>query len=715
MKLLSAYIENFGKICKQDILFNENLTSFCYENGYGKTTIATFIRVMFYGMASYKTSSKFNDREHYFPFDGGKYGGNLTFENDGKIYKIVRFFDKKSEVRDEVTLYENDVQIPLVESLGKWVFGVDEASFSRTLYFDEPSAISKTSSDVTFKLTGIVEGEDEDGFENAVANLDKALKKLKRTGRKGELFDIADKILNLKAEIENLKQIDASLEAKYEKRKELLSKLSVLEEELKRVSAQKIKENDFLTYEGYLADAHKVKSQIEQVKQDYEQGFPTAGEISELLACVEKIAELNAKKPLVDIANSDLNKLESLRVAFAGGVPSDSDLEAVKADINHHNDLKNSKKQPNFPLLIMGVAEIAVSIVLVLLSMYWGLIFTGLGITFILLSFIVNGKSQGSSDEALKKAKGYLEKFGVFNPNLLEGVYELKSKKSEYERLLGEIAKKSDQLKGINEELNASKSFINGVLTKYKIIPAVNIKEQINGIASDVSFIRQKELDYKTLIQRAESFKAEKSLDKKPENFSNYDDVKNKINELIEEIKGVEREIKNAEDDVEALLDKQNELSSLIEEQEELNKRYKILTLTLEYLQKSEESLKARYINPVKNTFVAYADKLLKVLGEKVIMDKNFELYFERSGENKSREYLSAGQKVLCDMCLRLALLDNMYGSNSPFIILDDPFITLDEANLKKALELLKELANDRQIVYFTCHSDRRPLAPTIE
>ncbi|MBO5852140.1 MAG: hypothetical protein J6R29_07395, partial [Clostridia bacterium] len=106
-------------------------------------------------------------------------------------------------------------------------------------------------------------------------------------------------------------------------------------------------------------------------------------------------------------------------------------------------------------------------------------------------------------------------------------------------------------------------------------------------------------------------------------------------------------------------------------------------------------------------TFVSSADKLEKVLGEKVSMDKNFMVFFEKSGENKSREYLSAGQSVLCDLCLRLALIDNMYKDAIPFIVLDDPFATLDEKHIGNALSLLKLLSGDRQIIYFTCHESR--------
>ena len=80
MILLSCYIENYGKLSKKNIDFQKDLTVFCEENGYGKTTLVSFLKAMFYGLPSYKTSSKgFPERQHFYPFNGGKFGGSLEF------------------------------------------------------------------------------------------------------------------------------------------------------------------------------------------------------------------------------------------------------------------------------------------------------------------------------------------------------------------------------------------------------------------------------------------------------------------------------------------------------------------------------------------------------------------------------------------------------------------------------------------------------------
>ncbi|HEV7809875.1 MAG TPA: hypothetical protein VGO64_04685, partial [Candidatus Limnocylindrales bacterium] len=45
-------------------------------------------------------------------------------------------------------------------------------------------------------------------------------------------------------------------------------------------------------------------------------------------------------------------------------------------------------------------------------------------------------------------------------------------------------------------------------------------------------------------------------------------------------------------------------------------------------------------------------------------------------------------------------------GDRRPPLIFDDPFVTLDDSRAMRALELLRDLANDFQVIYLTT-SDR--------
>ena len=91
MRLLNCQIENFGKLQNLELYFQDGLNVFLRENGFGKSTLAAFIRVMFYGLSGErKAQDSDNERKKYRPWQGGSFGGSLCFAlDDGRCYRIT--------------------------------------------------------------------------------------------------------------------------------------------------------------------------------------------------------------------------------------------------------------------------------------------------------------------------------------------------------------------------------------------------------------------------------------------------------------------------------------------------------------------------------------------------------------------------------------------------------------------------------------------------
>ena len=51
--------------------------------------------------------------------------------------------------------------------------------------------------------------------------------------------------------------------------------------------------------------------------------------------------------------------------------------------------------------------------------------------------------------------------------------------------------------------------------------------------------------------------------------------------------------------------------------------------------------------------------------------------------------------------------MDALFEGEQPFLILDDPFVDFDDMHLQEARKLIKEIAKNKQIIYFVCHSSR--------
>ena len=82
MKLIKCHIENFGKLSDFTYDFTDGCNTVCEENGWGKSTLAAFLRVMLFGFRNEgKRDPLENERKRYSPWQKGVYGGELQFES----------------------------------------------------------------------------------------------------------------------------------------------------------------------------------------------------------------------------------------------------------------------------------------------------------------------------------------------------------------------------------------------------------------------------------------------------------------------------------------------------------------------------------------------------------------------------------------------------------------------------------------------------------
>ena len=84
----------------------------------------------------------------------------------------------------------------------------------------------------------------------------------------------------------------------------------------------------------------------------------------------------------------------------------------------------------------------------------------------------------------------------------------------------------------------------------------------------------------------------------------------------------------------------------------------------------------------------------------------DIDVFAPERGDWVDVESLSQGTLDLVYLAARLGLVRLVTGDRRPPLIFDDPFVTLDDARAGRALELLRDIARDFQIIYLTT-SDR--------
>ena len=86
----------------------------------------------------------------------------------------------------------------------------------------------------------------------------------------------------------------------------------------------------------------------------------------------------------------------------------------------------------------------------------------------------------------------------------------------------------------------------------------------------------------------------------------------------------------------------------------------------------------------------------------------NFSIRIIENTISHDLEYYSRGYKDLFDLCFRFAIIDTIFKTNTPFVILDDPFVNIDDNKLNSIISSLKELSKEYQIIYMTCSNNRK-------
>lgn len=72
MKLISMHVDDFGGLHQYDYTFGDGLNVVLHDNGWGKTTMAAFLKAMLYGYDTRRSKDiTENDGDSYLPWQGG--------------------------------------------------------------------------------------------------------------------------------------------------------------------------------------------------------------------------------------------------------------------------------------------------------------------------------------------------------------------------------------------------------------------------------------------------------------------------------------------------------------------------------------------------------------------------------------------------------------------------------------------------------------------
>ena len=325
MRITQIYIENFGKHSKIRYTFQQNITQFLEQNGFGKTTFAAFLKAMFYGLPTIRQNTKeFNDRQHYAPFNGGKFGGNITFIHNEQEYTIERFFDQKSETKDSLKVYCNNKEYNgFTEEIGKELFDLDRESFERTTFITADILDSMTTADIQTKLRQFINNTTaECNITTALSQLEKEKKEYKfNKGKGGKIYDLTCRKQACQHMLENLEETANKLEEQYLQYNQLKLELEQMTDNIEVTS----KLERYAEYQNKINELH---NQLKAMQLEFQNGLPTFEEFETLKVYANKLLQLETMLQQTPFSQAKVDRLQQLQSEL-NPIPSREKLEEV--------------------------------------------------------------------------------------------------------------------------------------------------------------------------------------------------------------------------------------------------------------------------------------------------------------------------------------------------------------------------------------------------
>lgn len=752
MRLIECYIENFGIYHEYQTKFDRGLDCRVSENGSGKTTLTAFILAMLYGMPdTRKQSLSENERKKYSPWQGGAFGGSLTLEVNGKLYTVERFFGSKPS-DDSFTLRDTlrgTVSEDFSERIGEELFGIDRDGFLRTVYLSEKNlSLQNENKSISAKLSDLV-GVDGDvgGFDDAIALLDDRRKFYYKKSGRCEISNTRMALADKRAELDG---INGRLSGASERAEALAlasARRQTLEDERRALGEELVKtteENRIkLNYERYselLAKYESYERKKKELLEFFGGNIPTAKEIDEMrFAKLE--SERIEREEAIDEGGNDNSKYSSLSFEAIASLDRaaaelsslDEDITRLGAEVEEEKAKLTEKKR----ISAKSVFTLSLGACLTLLGIILGFsepilflvaIIGAITLTFgtvMAISDKSNRENGGASAEAALKlavaeeraAKiramlyGFCREFGESDEDVQASLTKIKEG---YTRYYTENLSRASGREGREIRLASARSQKERVaefLSRYEISapdPFLYLSERVSEWSVTCT-------EYEKARCDCERFRQENDIGIGREISAVKDGaelgviITQKEEELKEAREEYARQRRLAESDS-ADLERRDELTAeiaLLEDKlEEYIKTLEVIQGAMHYLEKAVGDMTARYIGKTEESFKKY-ERALGGSGGSFAVGTDFTVTKNEHGAARSEESYSRGTKDLLALSMRLALIDSLYENESPFIILDDPLIALDDARIKDGAKLLRELSKERQILYFTCSKSR--------
>lgn len=732
MILTKLEIKAFGNLRDLTLEPGEGVNLLQAPNESGKSTLAAFLKFIFYGLGKSAVKGELAERERYIPWESESAAGSAELMHEGKLYRIERTVTPgaRGARAETLSVLELPQGSPVEGDPAELFLGVPETVFRRSAFVSQSEAAKMGGGELQEAIENILFSADEE------TNTKKALKKLEearvlllyKNEKGGKIYDLRQeeealdgRLGKAKSDGDRVRAMEATL----------TEQTGFLEEKRKRCreAESQIRHTDALRRLRQVDAAREAEDAVSAAEEDWAKLRAENGGRSLTKTDLEALDKLDEdyrrEKATAEEAAATGAELEK-EISEAGELP---DLKTGRALLEQGRETEAKGKTLRvFGVILMALAALAgAAAAFLLLSK----VFTTAGIAAAVAAFCLLGAGLALLLVGLKKRRAALAgyaSFGAGDAGDLADLLAVGEEKAEALHLLEAERKAAARreetasarqtevfaaAKKLLRELDpnripADPTAIAGALRdlreRYDAEGRAYAKIEAAKATAAALRIDCSEAEETTLreLLATDGIDGELGSDAYDELKRNYNFERQTARMIDEKIKETERQLTELRVRAEDPGKIAGQILSVREERAKLEKLLGGYQLAREKLEEASDNLR-RSVSP---TLTGYASHFMEsATGGRygqLLVDEKLGLRFRFDGQTREAGYLSGGTADLAYISLRMALVELLHGEKRPPLVFDESFSRLDDARLETVLRALA--AYPGQIFLLTSH-----------
>lgn len=689
----------FGKLNHATLTLEPGLNIITAPNEWGKSTWCAFLVAMLYGLDTRAKTTKntLADKERYAPWSGAPMAGRIDLNWNGRDITIERSTKRRIPL-GEFKAYETASGLPVTEltaaNCGQVLLGVEQSVFRRAGFIKHADLPVTQDEALRRRLNALVTTGDDSGAADKLAASLKDLRNKCRYNRSGLLPQAEAQRDELENKLEELENLDAQSKKLRQQLDELKQMLKQLYNHQQTLAYHKMQEQT--------ARAAQAQSVLEQTRQE-----------------LKTLEEICAKLPPREEVDVKVRELRSFREQWTAiqleermapaepvqpqmedpftGMTAEAAREMVRQDAKTYVAVAGSKA-PGI-LIVVGIFGLLAAAGLVYLRAHLYAGIAGAAGAVALLWGIFEKFSMK------KQVKNLLEKYGDGN----------------WKRWLNPVLKYEQEMERYYLDLKEYQDIASDLEVRLMVLRKK--RDSLCGMQEPDAVLQkwQEALDHwdQCLATRREAVRAQEHLEalqsmikpaEKPTMEDHLTQSETETSRLLSECAMEQQRLQNRLGQYQGRMEILGDREELVRQREKIGLRiakleetYAALTIAQETLAAARTELQRRFAPRITKRAQKLLEKMTAGRYHSLTMSDDFSLQAGAGEEEVVHDAIwrSDGTMDQLYLALRLAVAEELT-PNAP-LILDDALVRFDDERMRAAVEILKEMAEEKQVICFTC------------